>query len=176
MLRAILPVVALLFAVAAGAAEPRDPYQYFFNPLTGDLKAELADAKAAGKQAVFLMFEQEGCPGCAHMKSRVLNRPEVQQFYREHFLNFAIDIFGAVPVTDFAGRPHTEKTYAQSLAIKGTPTLVFYDTDGREAVRILGTVQGADEFMALGDFVASGAYRTRNFAQYKQELHRKKGS
>jgi len=30
--------------------------------------------------------------------------------------------------------------------------------------------------MLLGEFVASGAYRTRKFAEYKQELQRKKGS
>jgi hypothetical protein len=30
--------------------------------------------------------------------------------------------------------------------------------------------------MALGEFVASGAYKTRKFAEYKQELLRKKGS
>ncbi|HUF80893.1 MAG TPA: hypothetical protein VMN03_07135 [Burkholderiales bacterium] len=56
--------LALLFVLlglpgAAAGAEGRDPYTHFFHPLTGDLKAELSDAKSAGRKAVFLMFEQE---------------------------------------------------------------------------------------------------------------------
>ena len=163
-------------AGAAGSAETRDPYQYFFNALTGDLRAELNDARAAGKKAVFLMFEQEGCPGCLHMKNHVLNRPDVQEFYREHFLNFPVDIFGSVPIADFAGRAYTEKTYSLSLKVKGTPTLLFYDTDGKEVVRILGAVRGADEFLILGEFVARGAYKKQKFAEYRRDLQRKKGS
>jgi thioredoxin-related protein len=178
-MKRILHRLALLLAFAAlpaVAADTRDPYTHFFNPHTGDLKAELADAKTSGRKAVFIMFEQEGCPGCIHMRNHVLNRPDVQKFYRERFLNLSIDIHGAVPLADFAGRNVTEKDYARSQAVKGTPTLVFHDLDGKEAVRILGVVQEAAEFILLGEFVASGAYKTRKFAEYKQELQRKKGS
>ncbi len=165
----------LLYAapLAAWGADGRDPYLHFFNLNSGDLKAELADAKSAGKQAVFVMFEQEGCPGCLHMKEHVLNQPEVQKFYRDRFVNLSIDIFGAVPVTDFAGRSLTEKSYAQAVRVKGTPTLVFHDLTGNEVLRILGPVKDADEFLLLGEYVASGAYRTRNFAEYKQSRTRK---
>jgi len=172
----LLVMILLLAAPLAAGAQARDPDTYFFNPLTGDLKAELADARSSGKKAVFLMFEQEGCPGCAHMKSQVLNRPDVQRYYRERFLNFSVDIFGSVPLSDFAGRDRTEKAYAQAAGVKGTPTLVFYDLNGTEVVRILGAVQEADEFMLLGEFVSSGAYRTQKFAEYRQQRQRNKGS
>lgn len=72
MLSRVLLMCAALVAAPAGAAETRDPEQHFFNPNTGDLKAELADAKSAGKKAIFFMFEQEGCPGCIYMKRNVL--------------------------------------------------------------------------------------------------------
>jgi thioredoxin-related protein len=177
IIRQILLILlcAPAWVIAATAADARDPYTHFFNPNTGDIKAELADAKNAGKKAVFLMFEQEGCPGCLHMKHHVLNQPDVQQFYREHFLNFAIDIYGSVPVIDFAGRGLTEKSYAQSLKVKATPTLAFYDLDGSEVLRVVGPVREAGEFLLLGEFVASGAYKTRQFAEFKQARVRKKG-
>lgn len=167
--------VFLLCTPLALAAEARDPYTYFFNPHTDDFKAELADARKAGKKAVFLMFEQEGCPGCAHMRQHVLNRADVQKFYRASFLNFAVDIHSSVPVSDFGGRSQTEKGYSQAMRVKGTPTLVFVDLEGREVVRVLGA-QEADEFMLLGEFVASGAYKSRKFAEFKQDKLRKKGS
>ena len=58
-----LSIFLLCAPMLTAAAEGRDPYTYFFNPHTGDLKVEVADAKKAGKKAVVLMFEQEGCPG-----------------------------------------------------------------------------------------------------------------
>ena len=43
------------------------------------------------------------------------------------------------------------------------------------AVRVLGA-QEADEFMLLGEFVASGAYKSRKFAEFKKDKLRKKGN
>ena len=164
------------FGAPAATNDGRDPYTYFFNLTTGDLKSDLADAKNGGRKALFVMFEQDGCPGCAFMKENVLNRPDVQKFYRDNFVNLSLDIYGSVTVTDFAGRTSTEKSYAQATRVKGTPTLVFYDLAGNEVVRLLGAVKDAQEFMLLGEFVASGAYKSRKFAEYKQDLQRKKGS
>lgn len=166
----------LCAATPLGAAQTRDADDHFFSLNTGDFKAELADARKAGKKALFLMFEQDGCPGCLYMKQNVLNRVDVQDFYRARFVSFSINIFGAVPLSDFAGRDHTEKSYAQSARIKGTPTFLFYDLDGKEVMRIVGPVRDAAEFMLLGEFVSSGAYKSRNFAEYKQTQLKRKGS
>jgi len=174
-----LTMLGLVLALAAGfavSAERRDPEDYFFNLNSGDLKAEAADAKRAGKKAILVMFEQDGCPGCLYMKQNVLNRVDVQNFYRERFINFSINTFGAVPVRDFIGRDFTEKNFAQAAAINATPTLLFYDLDGAEIIRVVGPVRDVAEFMMLGEFVASGAYKTRKFAAYKQSRQKKKGS
>jgi thioredoxin-related protein len=169
----VLAALALMSAGAAAAAT-REPESHFFNPNIGDLRADLADARKAGKKAILLVFEQEGCPGCLYMHRNVLNRPDVQQFYRQHFYNFKIDIHGAVPLKDFAGHDFTEQGYARALGVKGTPTFAFYDLDGKEIVRLLGVIKEPAEFMLVGEFVASGAYKTRKFAEYKQR--RGKGS
>lgn len=162
----LLPL-ALLLAGSAWAAETRDAQDHFFQLNTGDLKAEAADARAARRKAIFFMYEQEGCPGCLYMKKHVLSRADVQAYYRREFMNFSIDIHGAVPLRDFAGRDHTEKSYAQAQGIRGTPTFAFHDLEGREIVRIVGTIKDVSEFLLLGEFVASGAYKSRKFAEYK---------
>ena len=173
-LRAVAWLLFAFLPAVAGAAETREPESHFFNPNIGDLKADLADARKAGKKAVLLMFEQEGCPGCIYMQRNVLNQPDVQEFYRQHFFNFTIDIHSAVPLRDFAGREFTEQGYARALGVKGTPTFAFYDLDGNEVLRMLGAIKEPAEFLLLGEFVASGAYKTRKFAEFK--LQRKKGS
>lgn len=174
-----LIVLGLVFALAAesaASAEMRDPEDHFFNLNSGDFKSEAADAKSAGKKALMVMFEQDGCPGCLYMKQNVLNRVEVQNFYRQRFLNFSINTFGAVPIRDFAGRDFTEKSFARSAHIKGTPTFLFYDLNGAEVARIVGPVTSVEDFMLLGEFVASGAYKTRKFAEYLQSQRKYKGS
>ncbi len=163
----LLVVFALLPLLPnAAATEPSGPNS-FFTLNMGDLKAELADARTEGKRAVMLFFEQEGCPGCRHMKENVFNRPEVQKYYAQHFVSLALDIHSSVPVKDFTGRDFTEKTYSQTLKVKGTPTFVFYDLAGAEIVRILGPLQTSQDFLLLGRFVATGAYKKGPFAQYK---------
>ena len=171
---ALIVATLAIVPTVAGTADGRDPESHFFNPNIGDLKADLADAREAGKKAILLMFEQEGCPGCIYMQRNVLNRPDVQAFYRQHFFNFTIDIHSAVPLRDFAGRESTEQGYARALGVKGTPTFAFYDLDGNEVLRMLGVIKEPAEFLLLGEFVASGAYKTRKFAEFK--LQRKKGS
>jgi thioredoxin-related protein len=176
MMRTVLLWLLLaLLPLSAIAADTRDAAS-FFNLHMGDLKSELAEAKSEGKKAVLVMFEQEGCPGCLYMKRNILNRKDVQDFYRANFANLSLDIWSSVPVRDFTDREQTEKAYAQGAKIKGTPTFVFYDLGGHEVVRIFGTIDTPDEFLLLGRFVATGAYKTRSFAQYKQQTPPRKGS
>jgi thioredoxin-related protein len=172
----VFAAVLTILSPSLMAAGTRDADQHFFNLNTGDLKAESGEARKAGKKAILLMFEQEGCPGCLYMKRNVLNRVEVQEFYREQFVNFSMDIFGAVPLRDFAGRELTEKSYAQALHVTGTPTFAFYDLEGNEIIRIVGPIKDVAEFLLLGEFIASGAYHSSRFAEYKQSQRRKRGS
>ena len=174
-----LALLLLAFSVPTWAAEPavatRDAMTHFFDANTGDLKAELADAKNANKKAVLFMYEQEGCPACIYMKQNVLNRVDVQELYRRHFASFTVDIHGAVILKDFGGRDITEKAYAANAKVRGTPTFIFHDLTGTEVVRITGAVRDVDEFKLLAEFVASGAYKTRQFAEHKQLHLKKKG-
>lgn len=175
----ILSLLALAVSCNLWAADPatatRDAMTHFFDANTGDLKAELADAKAANKKAVLLMYEQEGCPACLYMKQNVLNRVDVQELYRRHFVSFTVDINGSVPLKDFSGRDVTEKAFASSAKARATPTFAFHDLSGAEIVRITGAVRDVGEFKLLAEFVASGAYKTRQFAEYKQAQSNKKG-
>ena len=169
----LLLAAAFALALPASAASTRDAMTHFFDANTGDLKAELADAKASGKKAILLMYEQEGCPACLYMKQNVLNRSDIQDIYRKHFTSFTIDLFGAVPLKDFRGRDITEKAFADAAKVRATPTFAFHDMSGAEVVRIVGAVRDVEEFKLLAEFVAGGAYKTRQFTEYKQSLLKK---
>jgi thioredoxin-related protein len=180
-MRADLRAVALLLlclllpaAQAAPKVEYRDPIDYFFHPFLYDLKAEASDAKKAGKTAIMVMYEFEDCPYCARMKREVLSRSDVQAYFRKHFQLFQIDTLGDQTVTGFDGKNLIEKEFARAAGVNRTPTFVFYSLDdGRLLVTHVGGLFDPKQFMLLGKYVVSGAYRSHSFAQYVKS---KKGS
>lgn len=173
-LRALGLVAALL--IAGAAAHARDAMDHFFHPFLGDFKAELADAKRAGKRGIMVMYHFEDCPSCQWMKANILSREDVQTYYRERFVLLPLDTLGALPITDFEGTEWTEKTFARAVPIRATPTFIFYDLDGKPVAKHVGRMKDPVEFMLLADFVATGKYRNMDFAQYRQSKQSKKGS
>lgn len=48
------------------------------------------------------------------------------------------------------------------------PVIVVYDLSGRPLTRVDGEIRTAEEFMLLGEYVASGAHARMKFADFKQ--------
>jgi len=173
-LRALLLAATLL--VASAAVQARDAMDHFFHPFLGDLRAELDEARRTGKHGVMVMYHFEDCPSCQWMKANILSREDVQAYYRERFVLLPLDTLGALTITDFAGKEWTEKEFARSVPIRGTPTFIFYDLAGQPVARHVGRISDPGDFMLLAEFVATGSYRTMAFAQYRQSKQGKKGS
>jgi len=171
---ALLLCVLVPVAHAQPKVQYRDPVDYFFDPFLYDLQAASQDAKKAGKSAIMVMYEFADCPYCRRMKREVLSRPDVQSFYRERFLLFQIDTLGDQTVTGFDGKDLIEKKFARAAGVDRTPTFVFYSPDtGKPLVTWVGGLYDPKQFMLLGSYVATGAYRSHSFAQY---LKSNKGS
>lgn len=146
----------------------RDASQHFFTPSLGSLKADLADARRLGKRGALVAFMSADCAECARMKRDVLSLSGVQNYYRSHFAVLAVDARGAARIADFAGRPTTGRDFAASQGVQRLPAFAFYDLDGKALARFEGEIRDAGEFVQLGEFVASGAYRTTTFADYRE--------
>lgn len=167
MKKLFLSLLLCFFSLAAWA-ETRDVGQYFFNSHFGDLKAELETAKKEGKQGILLMYEMDDCPFCHRMKQTILNQSEVQDYYRKHFLIFAVDTEGANTLTDFSGKETTEKKFALEQRVRATPVFMFFDLNGKRTALYTGATKDVGEFMALGRYVVEGGYKTMPFSKYKQ--------
>lgn len=157
-----------LVPLASFAAPGRDPANYFFNDTFGNFSDELKTAHTQGKQGILLFFEQAECPFCHYMKQNVLNQPEVQDYYRKHFLNFPVDIEGDVEITDFHGHPISEKEFAKLHRVRATPVIAFYDLKGKEIFRYTGSTSGVAEFMLMGKYITDGIYKKMPFVKYKR--------
>ncbi len=161
--------IAFLVLMAGSAwAETRDPINHFFQPKFGDFQAELSTAKEQGKKGIFLFFEMDDCPFCERMKTTILNQADVQDAFRAQFLVYSIDVNGDTQMTDFQGKEQTEKDFAFGHRVRATPTMLFFDLDGKLVTRHTGPSKDKAEFLLLGKFVAEGAYATQSFTKYKQ--------
>ena len=162
-------LVVMVFGGAVCADELRDPETFFFNQSLGDFQEELQIARDEGKQGLLLFFEMDECPFCRRMKRDVLNRPEVQDYYRANFRIIPVDIEGDVEITDFQGRTLAEKDFAfQVNRVRATPVFQFYDLDGERVTRYTGATSGIDEFLWLGEYVVAKAYKDMPFTRYKR--------
>ncbi|RTZ78641.1 MAG: thioredoxin [Gammaproteobacteria bacterium] len=165
-----------LFMTAAGAVETRNPETHFFNQTFGDFSEELENAREQGKKGILIMFEMEECPFCHRMKQRVLNRKDVQDYFREHFLIFSVDIEGDIEITDFKGNPTTMKDFAfRQFRVRATPVFQFFDLEGKpiRRGRYTGATRDAEEFLLLGRYIVEEAYRKTSFTRYKRSQRKR---
>lgn len=171
-----LLVVGFLLMAGSAAAATRDPSEHFFEQTLGDFSEELQEAQEQGKAGILIMFERDECPFCHRMKTTVLNQVEVQDYFKKHFLIFPVDIEGDVEITDFNGEPFKQKDFAfKQFRVRATPVFGFFNLDGKLVARYTGATRNSDEFLLLGEYVVSGAYKDTSFTRYKRE-RKKAGS
>ena len=173
MMRFLL-VLSLFASFSSLAAEkPRDAGQHFFNDSFWDFSEELQNARESGKQGILIMFEMDECPFCHRMKTTILNQPDVQDYFRQHFMIFPVDIEGDVEVVDFQGKQTTMKDFAfQQYRVRATPVFAFFDLNGKyiKRARFTGATRDKEEFLLLGKYVVEGAYAEQPFARYKRAV------
>ncbi len=165
-----LMVLILIPLGLLAAADPRNPYDHFFQPTFGDFQEELEEARADGRKAILIFFEMDECPFCHRMKQQVLNQPEVQDYFREHFAIFSVDVEGDIEITDFQGNTMRQSDFAfREFRVRATPVFQFFNLDGEPIVRFTGATRDVREFLQLGEFVAEGHHEQMNFTRFKRE-------
>ena len=159
VMRTVL-LAALLLAgnLSAEEAEKRDPREYFFTQTFGDLPEEMQFAREGGKLGMLLFFESENCSYCRAMLGKVLSDTRVQDWYRERFVNIAVDIHGDVEFRDFDGITLPSKVFSEHRRIYLTPVVSFLDLKGQEIYRHLGMVKTPEEFLVLGEYIEGKHY------------------
>ncbi len=171
-----LVCLLIVLASASQAVPTRNPGEHFFDQSLGDFSEELTTARDEGKSGILIMFEMDECPFCHRMKTTVLNRVDVQDYFKQHFLIIPLDIEGDVEISDFAGKEVKQKDFAsKTYRVRATPVFAFFDLSGKLVAKYTGATRNADEFMLLGRYVVEGAYKTTSFTRYKR-AHKKEGT
>lgn len=114
-----------------------------------------------------VLFEQKHCAACDEMHALGFKDKATLALIGK-FDVARLELFGKRQVVIPAGKFFSEEQWARDLKVAYTPTIVFFDAQGKEVFRVeayLRPFHLASSF----DYVAGGAYRTQpNFQRYIQ--------
>lgn len=131
-----------------------------------DLREDLETAvRLHGKRGLIVYFHQEDCAYCEALIEVNFAAEDIVRYTRRHFDVVSIDIWGSREVVDIEGIVLTERDYAVRENTNFTPSLIFYDADGNQAMRLRGYYKPY-RFRAALEYVADGHYRNEAFRDY----------
>ncbi|MFA5082893.1 MAG: thioredoxin fold domain-containing protein, partial [Hydrogenophilaceae bacterium] len=139
-------------------------YPAWFKDSFLDLRADIAEARQAGRRVV-LLFSQDNCPYCNALVERNLAQREIEATLKAHFEVIALNLWGDREVTGLDGKIYTEKAFGVANKVQFTPTLVFLDEQGQVVLRLNGYVPPA-RFKAALDWVADRGEARQPFRDY----------
>jgi len=163
-LRCFVVLIPLLFSGAILSAETTEgssgkfygakmtEFPDWFKESFLNFPDDIAEAKAAGKRVV-VFFHQEGCPYCNALVERNLAQKDIAEKVKKNFDVIGINMWGDREVTYVNGKHYIEKTLAEALKVQFTPTLLFYDENGKIVLRLNG-YRSPSKFTVDLDYVA----------------------
>jgi thioredoxin-related protein len=130
-----------------------------------DIPEDIAEARQSGKRGLAIYFGQKYCAYCKALLEGNFGRPDIRDYTQTHFDVVGVDIHGQRSVTDLFGEETDERGFAISEGVNFTPTMLFLDIEGREALRLSGYYPPY-KFRAALEYVADGHYLNEDFRSY----------
>ena len=175
----ILLLTACVLSLNCSYAEKDDPFLEFDDTLLeealvypdwfkislGDLNEDISEAAAAGKSGIMVYFGQKLCAYCEQFLKENIGAPDIERYIREHYDIIPIDIWGIEDIVDTNGETYTERDLSLRYKTNFTPSLVFYDLDGKPVFRLRGYYPPY-KFRAALNYVTEGFYKEETFKEY----------
>jgi len=148
-------------------------YPKWFKESFLDFNEDIADAKAAGKR-LMVLFHQDGCPYCNALVERNLSQKEIETAVRKNFDVVALNMWGDREIATIGGQKYTEKSFAVALKVQFTPTILFFNEEGKIILRLNGYLPPPAFKVAL-DYVAGRQESKMSYQDYIAR-HQKKAA
>lgn len=130
-----------------------------------DLAEDLDEASQEKKKGIAVYFGQKDCAYCRTLMEVNLKTPDIVRYMRKNFDVIPLDIWNSRQVTDLQGVSMTEREYAIREKTNFTPSLIFYDLDGKVALRLRGYYPPY-AFRAALKYVVEGFYKEETLQSY----------
>lgn len=140
-------------------------YPDWFKKSFLDLPADLQEARDSGKRGIILYFGQRRCAYCKMLLEVNFGLSDITTYTRRHFDIIPIDIWSTEELTTLEGETLTQRDYALREKTNFTPSLIFIDDKGNEALRLRGYYPPY-QFRAALEYVADLHYMKESFPDY----------
>jgi thioredoxin-related protein len=174
----VLMLLALLQSNACAIDSESDVYAFDDFPLETllkypdwfkqsflDLPDDLEEAIENQKRGLIVYFGQKRCAYCKMLLEVNFGLSDITAYTRKHFDIVPIDIWSTEEVTTLDREVITQREYALQQETNFTPSLIFYDHQGKEALRLRGYYPPY-QFRAALEYVADGHHRNESFPDY----------
>ena len=163
----------LLFTNSAFAAEGvKVVYPGWFKDSFYDLKVDLQEARAGGKKGILLFFSMKTCSYCKAIIETTFQQEDIVKRLRRNYDVIGLEIFSDTEIVNIDGQTFWAKDFAVHEKAKFTPTMIFYDLNGKKQLRLIG-YQSPKKFRVAQDFLASGKYTQMKLSDY---MHKQKAT
>lgn len=139
-------------------------YPDWFKESFLDFNEDIAEAAAAGKR-LMVVFHQNGCPYCNAFVERNLSQKDIEQSVRKNFDSIGLNMWGSREVASIAGKTYTEKTFAAALKVQFTPTVLFFNEQGKIVLRLNGYIPPRRFKLAI-DYVSKKQEKNISYRDY----------
>ncbi|MCU7921135.1 MAG: thioredoxin fold domain-containing protein [Candidatus Thiodiazotropha sp. (ex Dulcina madagascariensis)] len=140
-------------------------YPDWFKKSFLELPSDLQEAVDKDKRGIIVYFGQRRCAYCKMLLEVNFGLSDIATYTRRHFDIIPIDIWSTEEVTTLDGEVLTQREYSLHEKTNFTPSLIFYDEQGKEALRLRGYYPPY-QFRAALEYVADGHYRNESFPDY----------
>jgi thioredoxin-related protein len=139
-------------------------YPAWFKDSFLDIGEDVKEATDAKKRLV-LFFYQNGCPYCNALVERNFAQKNIKEKSQKNFDIVAINMWGDRPVINLDGKEYTEKSYAAALKVQFTPTILFFNEQGKVVLRLNG-YRSPQRFNIDLDYVAGHKESKINYRDF----------
>lgn len=134
------------------------------------MQEDVEEASQQGRHLMLFMHLAE-CPYCARLLDENFRRGDTKNFTEKNFDVIGIDIRGSSTVEWFDGKTYSEQELARMLKTIATPTMLFFDANGKTVLRLNGYRQPAVLRQAL-DYVHGKHYQSQSLAAYVEQQNK----
>lgn len=141
---------------------PEIVYPDWFKKSFLELPEDIQEAVDDGKKGIIVYFGQKHCAYCQALIDKDFGQKDIEAYTRQNFDVIAINIWGSNEVTTPDGQVMTEREFALRENANFTPSLIFYDAQGKQTLMLRGFYPPY-KFRAAMEYVERGYYKEESF-------------
>jgi len=171
----IITIFLLLFTNAQATEEKMGKFlgakehlipEWFYDSFL-DLEEDIEEIASENKRLI-LFVTQNSCPYCHKFINKNLKDADTRKKLDKHFKIVHINLFGDKEIIDTNGKTYTEKDFAINRGIQFTPSILFFDENANQILRLNGYMN-TEKFNLALDYVKDKKEKVTTYKEYLLE-------